>query len=150
MLVAIGRILFSVLFVVSGVSKLFDITATAQGITERVVLPAAVSPYADQVATMAGMPFPQILAILAAAVEIICGLMIALNFGARVFAWLLIIFVVVATFYYHNFWDMSGAERLNNMIHAMKNLSLVGALLIIAGFPKPVKSDAELAYGDEP
>jgi len=47
--------------------------------------------------------------------------MIALNFGTRFFAVVLILFTAVATFYYHNFWDMSGADRLNNMILALKN-----------------------------
>jgi uncharacterized membrane protein YphA (DoxX/SURF4 family) len=148
MLVLVGRILFSVLFIVSGATKLFDIAATAQSITERVVLPAVATPYAEQIAAAAGMPFPQILAIAAGVIELVSGILIALNFGARIFAVLLILFVLVATYYYHNFWDMSGAERLNNMIHAMKNLSIIGALLIIAGFPRPPRNDAELAYGD--
>jgi uncharacterized membrane protein YphA (DoxX/SURF4 family) len=45
----------------------------------------------------------------------------------------LAVFIVVATFYYHDFWDQTGPEAKNNMIHALKNLSLVGALFIIAG-----------------
>ena len=35
--------------------------------------------------------------------EVICGLAIALNLGARFFAILLILFVAGATFYYHDF-----------------------------------------------
>ncbi len=62
--------------------------------------------------------------------------MIALNFGARFFAIILVLFVAVTTFYFHNFWDMTGADRINNMIHALKNLSLIGGLLIIAGYPR--------------
>jgi len=54
------------------------------------------------------------------------------------FALLLVLFVAVTTFYFHNFWDMTGADRINNMIHALKNLSLIGGLLVIAGYPRRV------------
>src|SRR5882762_5010491 len=148
MFVAIGRILFAVLFVFSGASKLLDIAATAQGITDKVAIPAVLATYTGQLETMTGMPIAQLLAIAAGAVEVICGLMIALNFGARFFAIVLVLFVAVVTVYYHNFWDMTGADRLNNMIHALKNLSLIGALLIIAGYPRSIRSDAEVAYTD--
>jgi putative oxidoreductase len=148
MLVAIGRILFAVLFVFSGASQLLDIAATAQDITAKVAIPAVLSSYTGQLETMTGMPVAQLLAIAAGVTEVVCGLMIALNFGARFFAVVLILFVALATVYYHNFWDMSGADRLNNMIHALKNLSLIGALLIIAGFPRLTRADAEVAYTD--
>ena len=57
------------------------------------------------------MPMPQMLAIAAGALELVCGIMIALNFGARFFAILLILFVAAATFYYHDFWNQTGARR---------------------------------------
>lgn len=134
--VSLGRVLFVVLFVFSGASKLFDIASTTQAITEKVAIPAFLAPYATQLEAFAGMPTAQILAIVAGVVEVVCGLMIALNFGARFFAIILVLFVAVTTFYFHNFWDMTGADRINNMIHALKNLSLIGGLLIIAGYPR--------------
>jgi putative oxidoreductase len=148
MFVAIGRILFAVLFVFSGASKLLDIAGTAQGIADKVVIPAVLATYTGQLETMTGMPISHLLAIAAGATEVICGLMIALNFGARFFAIVLILFIAAATLYYHNFWDMSGADSRNNMIHALKNLSLIGALFIIAGYPRSSRSDAEVAYTD--
>jgi putative oxidoreductase len=78
---------------------------------------------------------------------LICGIMIALNFGVRFFAIVLVFFVVVATYYYHDFWSQTGPEARNNLIHALKNLSIIGALLMIAGYgrtPRP----PEPAYGD--
>jgi putative oxidoreductase len=88
---------------------------------------------------------PQMLAIAAGAIELICGLMIALNFGARFFAVLLILFVAAATFYFHDFWNQAGADARNNMIHALKNLSLIGALFMIAGYGRPAQAP-EPAY----
>lgn len=134
--VTLGRVLFVVLFVFSGASKLLDIAGTTQAITEKVVLPALLTPYITQLEGFTGMPTAQLLAILAGVVEIVGGLFIALNIGTRFFAILLVLFVGVTTYYFHNFWDMTGADRINNTIHALKNLSLIGGLLVIAGYPR--------------
>lgn len=137
-IVTVGRVLFVVLFVFSGASKLFDIASTTQAITEKVVLPAMLTQYTTQLEGITGMATAQMLAILAGVLEVAAGLFIALNFGTRFFAFLLVLFVAVTTFYFHNFLDMTGADRINNMIHALKNLSLIGGLLVIAGYPRPV------------
>ena len=146
-LITFGRILFAVLFIFSGASKLMDLAATAQ-MTEKIVVPAALATYTAQIEGMAGMPMPQILAIAAGALELICGIMIALNFGARFFAILLILFVAAATFYYHDFWNQTGPDARNNLIHALKNLSIIGALFMIAGHRK-VSHAGEPAYSSD-
>ena len=142
--VTIGRVLFAVLFIVSGASKLLDLTATAQ-MTEKIVVPAALATYASQLEGLTGMPMVQMLAIAAGAIELICGFMIALNFGARYFAIVLILFVALATFYFHDFWNQTGGDARNNMVHALKNLSIIGALFMIAGYGR-VPRAAEPAY----
>jgi putative oxidoreductase len=142
--VTFGRILFCVIFIFSGASKLLDLTATAQ-MTEKIVLPAALATYTSQLEGLTGMSMPMMLAIAAGALELICGLMIALNFGARFFAVLLILFVAAATFYYHDFWNQAGPEARNNVVHALKNLSLIGALFMIIGYGR-VSRATEPAY----
>jgi uncharacterized membrane protein YphA (DoxX/SURF4 family) len=142
--VTFGRILFAVLFVFSGASKLLDLSATAQ-MTEKIVLPAVLATYTAQLEGIVGMPMPQILAIAAGSLEVICGLMIALNFGARFFAILLILFVAGATFYFHDFWNQTGADARGNLVHALKNLSLIGALFMIVGSSRAARSQ-EPAY----
>ena len=111
--ITFGRVLFAVLFIFSGASKLLDLTATAQ-MTEKIVLPAALATYTSQLEGITGMAMPQMLAIATGALELICGLMIALNFGARFFAIMLILFVAAATFYFHDFWNQTGADARNN------------------------------------
>jgi putative oxidoreductase len=143
--VTFGRILFAVLFVVSGASKLLDLSATAQ-MMDKVVLPAIVAPYTAQLETIVGMPMAQILAIASGALEVICGVMIALNFGARFFAVILILFVAAATYYYHDFWNQTGPDARNSLIHALKNLSLIGALFMIVGWSSRVTKVNEPAY----
>src|ERR1700722_8367884 len=145
--ITFGRILFAVLFIFSGASKLLNLAATAQ-MTEKIVIPAALATYTSQLEGVTGMSTPQLLAIAAGALELICGIMIALNFGARFFAILLILFVAAATFYYHDFWNQTGADAAGNMIHALKNLSIVGALFMIAGLRRG-RRPGEPAYSSD-
>jgi uncharacterized membrane protein YphA (DoxX/SURF4 family) len=142
--ITFGRILFAVLFIFSGGSKLLDLTATAQ-MTEKIILPAALATYTSQLEGLTGMSMAMMLAIASGALELICGLMIALNFGARFFAILLIVFVGLATFYYHDFWNQTGPDARNNLVHALKNLSIIGALFMIAGYGRGARA-VEPAY----
>jgi putative oxidoreductase len=131
--ITFGRILFSVVFIYSGLTKLFAIAATAESISAKLVIPALVAPYASQLETATAMSTPQMLAIAIGAFEVIAGLMIALNFGARFFAILLIFLVAVATFYFHDFWNQPSPENTRTIVDALKNLAIIGALFMIAG-----------------
>lgn len=131
-LIVVGRFLFAVLFIFSGASKLLDLPATTQA-AGKFVVPEMLVGYTAQLEQAAGMPFAQMLALAAGGIELLCGLLIALNFGARVCALVLIVFVAVATFYFHDFWNQTGADAQANLQVALKNLSLIGGLLIIAG-----------------
>ena len=143
--ITFGRILFAVLFIYSGATKLFAIQATSEFISAKVAIPALLAPYATQMETMTGMSTPQMLAIAVGAFEIISGLMIALNFGARFFAIILIFFVAAATFYFHDFWNQSPPENARTLMEALKNLSIIGALFMIAGYGR-VSRAVEPAY----
>jgi putative oxidoreductase len=145
--IAFGRILFAVLFIYTGVTKLFAIPATADFIAAKVAIPALLTPYTSQLETMTGMSTPQMLAIAVGAFEVISGLMIALNFGARFFSILLIFFVAAATFYFHDFWNQSPPDNAKSLIDALKNLSIIGALFMIAGYGRTQRAD-EPVYGD--
>jgi uncharacterized membrane protein YphA (DoxX/SURF4 family) len=145
--ITFGRILFAVLFIYSGATQLFGIQATADFISAKVVIPALLTPYTSQLETMTGMSTPQMLAIAAGIFQVISGLMIALNFGARFFAILLIFFVAAATFYFHDFWNQSPPDNAKTVVEALKNLSIIGALFMIAGYGRAPRVD-EPAYGE--
>ena len=143
--ITFGRVLFAVLFIYSGATKLFGIQATADFIAAKVAIPALFAPYTTQLEGMTGMSTPQMLAIAIGAFEIISGLMIALNFGARFFAILLIFFVIAATFYFHDFWNQSPPDNAKSLMDALKNLSIIGALFMIAGYGRTPRN-VEPAY----
>ena len=142
-----GRILFAVLFIYAGATKLFGLQATADIIAAKVVIPPMLAPYATQLETMTGMSTPHMLAIIAGAFEIIAGLMIAVNFAVRFFALLMILFVIAVTFYFHDFWNQAAPENGQMLMDALKNLSIIGALFMIAGYGRGPRN-AEPAYGD--
>jgi uncharacterized membrane protein YphA (DoxX/SURF4 family) len=144
-LVTFGRILFAVLFIYSGATKLFAIQATAETITAKVGIPALLASYTAQLETMTGQTTPQMLAIATGAFEVVAGLMIALNFGARLFAILLIFYVAAATFYFHDFWNQPLPADGKMLVDALKNLSIIGALFMIAGYGRRPRT-AEPVY----
>jgi putative oxidoreductase len=145
--ITFGRILFAVLFIYLGATKLFGIQATADFIASKVTIPTVLAPYTAQLEAMTAMTTPQLLAIAGGAFEIIAGVMIALNFGARFFSFLLIIYVAAATFYFYDFWNQAPPENGKTLVDALKNLSIIGALFMIAGYGRGTQT-AEPAYGD--
>lgn len=149
MLISVGRVLIAVLFIYTGVTKLLDIASTAEMIRAAVPIPSQLAPYATQLEQATGMPVQQILAISSGALEIIGGILIAFNIAARTFAALLILFVIVTTAFFHNFWDLSGNDRLVQVSQFLKNLSIIGGLLIVVGLGPPSRSAREPQFDDQ-
>lgn len=79
-----------------------------------------------------GVPAPQIL-LAGAIVFLIAGsLSVIAGYKARIGATLLLVFLLMATYYFHDFWTFEdAAERQQQMIQFMKNLALMGAMLFI-------------------
>jgi putative oxidoreductase len=60
------------------------------------------------------------------------GLAVLAGFKTRIAAWLLFLYLIPTTFVFHNFWTMQGMERQDGMVHFMKNLAIMGGLLLLA------------------
>jgi len=140
-LFTIARVLLVLIFVLSGGRKLMDISATAGQIASVVTIPDALSDVAAQLQDVTGMTAHQLLAILAGVVEVVAALLIVFNIGTRGAAAVLALFTLVTTFYFHAFWNMSGDAMQANMIHALKNLSIIGGLLtfVVLGSWRPLR-----------
>ena len=79
-----------------------------------------------------GVPAPQVMLAGAIAFLIIGSVLIAVGYQARVGAALLLVFLVAATYFFHDFWTFDDpAERQNQTIQFMKNASMMGAMLFI-------------------
>jgi putative oxidoreductase len=114
-LLLIGRIVLVVMFIFSGAGKFMDLSGTAAQIASK------------------GLPAPMAFAVLAAAAELIGGLAIIVGFQTRFAALGLLVYTLIAAYFFHAFWAMpDGPEKMNTMIHAMKNLSIAGSFLMLA------------------
>lgn len=127
----IGRILFVAIFVWSGLGKLMNIAGTAQAIAAKVPIPPALADLSAQIEATMGLPMPHLLAIAAGVVELVAALLIVFNIGTRWAAIVLLLYTIATTVVFHDFWNMTGAERTSNMVQAFKNVSLIGGFLIL-------------------
>lgn len=148
MLISIGRVFLVIIFVYSGVTKLVDIGGTAKMIEQVLTVPAQVAPYTAQLEQATGMRTPNILAIAAGALEVVGGLMIAFNIGARWFAALLILFTVAATGLGHQFWLKAGEAMREDVVSVLRNLAIVGGLLMVMGLGPPERDEREPQFDD--
>ncbi|MEX1098221.1 MAG: DoxX family protein [Planctomycetales bacterium] len=124
----LGRLLLSMIFVMSGAMKLAQWDQTAQQMTKEGML---------------AVPF---FLAAAAAVEICGGLSVLLGWQARYGALLLALFLVPVTAIFHDFWTYQEPERLNQMMHFSKNATIIGGLLMVAALGAgPVSLDARAA-----
>ncbi|TWT39376.1 DoxX family protein [Blastopirellula retiformator] len=79
----------------------------------------------------AGVPAPQFLLAGAIVFLIVGGAMVAAGYYARVGAAMLLVFLVLATYYFHPFWSVPEQEAQAQTIQFMKNLSMAGAMVFI-------------------
>ena len=111
-----GRALLSAVFLVVGVRKIMI--------------------WGPQVAyfTKLGFPMPEVMTVLAIAIELGAGLALLVGWRTRQAAWLLALFVLIATFMAHRFWEFDPAQQANQMNHFLKNLAIIGGLAFVASF----------------
>ena len=113
----IGRILIAALFLVAGVGKAMGFAGTAGYIAKL------------------GFPMPEVMTALAIAAEAGGAILLIIGWKTRWVAWGLAIFVVIATLAAHRFWEIpDAAQMMNQRIHFLKNLSIIGGLLLLATF----------------
>ncbi len=65
--------------------------------------------------------------------QLLGGVALVLGVYTRVGLLLLIVFLIPATVIFHDFWTLPPAEQQPQVIHFMKNLAVLGALLFILG-----------------
>ena len=87
----------------------------------------------------------EILVPLSGIIALLGGLSIIFGYKARLGAWLLVVFLVPVTLMMHKFWGLPDAAAANTQqIMFMKNVSMLGAALLIAHFGSgPLSVDAK-------
>ncbi|ORT73574.1 DoxX family protein [Pseudomonas mosselii] len=110
----LARILLLILFVLSGWSKLSGFEGTVGYMTSL------------------GAPAPMLAAAVAVIMELLVGILLILGFYTRPLALLFALFVLGTALLGHPFWNMVEPERSANMTQFLKNLAIVGGLLLLA------------------
>jgi len=115
-LALIGRILIAALFIPAGFGKLTGFAGTVGYIAS------------------AGLPLPQLGAIIAIVVELGFGILLLLGFKTRLSAIVIAVFTVAAAVFFHNYWGMPAEKAYVNQLMFFKNIAIAGGLLAIAAF----------------
>jgi putative oxidoreductase len=115
-LALVGRILLGLIFVLSGFQKLMGFSGVVAAIAGK------------------GLPMPEVLAAITVAIELGAGLLLVIGLKARWAAFLLFLFIIPVSLTFHNFWTMDAAQAAMNKIQFMKNLSMMGGMLMAAAF----------------
>jgi putative oxidoreductase len=76
-----------------------------------------------------GMPSPEIASMVGTAIEVLVPIAIILGVFHRTSAFLLIVFVIVATAFAHRYWEFPVEQMSNQRNHLFKNLAIIGGLL---------------------
>jgi putative oxidoreductase len=112
----VGRILLAAIFVISGFGKIGGFEGTAGYIASK------------------GLPMPQVLAALTIALELGGGILLIIGFKARWVALLFFLWLIPTTFIFHKFWGIDAAQAQAQMINFLKNVSIMGGMLLLFAF----------------
>jgi len=115
-LALVGRVLLAWLFVPAGWGKIAGFSGVAGYIASK------------------GIPFPEVCAALAIAVELGLGLLLLVGWQTRWAALGLAIFVAVITPIFHAYWAVPEAQQMMQQQAFNKNLAVLGGLLALTAF----------------
>lgn len=121
----IGRLLLGGFFLLAGLDKFGGLEGTAGFIAS------------------GGLPLPGLLAPAVAAFEVLAGLALIVGWQARWSAFALAAFTLAASLLFHNYWAFPAEQQMVQQLMFMKNLAIVGGLLMVAALGSgPASVDA--------
>lgn len=82
-----------------------------------------------------GVPIASLAVPVSGVIAFLGGLSILLGYKARLGAWFIVLFLIPVTIMIHNFWAIADPMQAQmQQVNFMKNLSMLGAALLIANF----------------
>ena len=112
----VGRVLLALMFVWAGYGKITGYAGTAGWMAS------------------SGMPMVGLLLPLAILIELGGGIALIVGWKARWVALALAGFTLVASLIFHNYWTMTGAAVMTNMLFFYKNVAVIGGMLMVFAF----------------
>ncbi len=111
-----GRILIAVIFLVSGFGKIGGFEGVAGYIGAK------------------GLPMPEVLAALTIVLELGGGILLVLGYKVRWVSIVFFLWLIPTTFIFHRFWGIDAAQVQAQQINFLKNVSIMGAFLMLFAF----------------
>ena len=78
-----------------------------------------------------GVPLPAVALVGAIAFLLVGSVLVILGWKTQLGAILLLVFLALATFYFHDFWNFSSAAAKAQQISFSKNLAIAGGLVLL-------------------
>lgn len=129
----LGRILFSLIFILAAVNKIMNWSASEQHLANslldllsRTQELSWAQHFLDELIPRAGK-----LLALGVAAELIGGILIFFGIQPRLGALILFVFLIPTTFLFHSFWHVEGSMREMQVAMFLKNISIMGGCLIL-------------------
>ena len=120
-----GRILIALIFLMSAYGKIGAFDATSANMASK------------------GMPVTDVLLVCAIVLELVGATLLVIGWKTEWAALALILFLVPATLYFHNYWSYPAEQVRNQRNHFMKNVAILGALVFVVGMGSgPLSVDA--------
>lgn len=113
--ILMGRILFAVMFLPAGISKITGFDGTVGYIAS------------------AGLPLPALGAVVAIAVEVLGSAALIVGYQTRIAAAALALFTLGASVFFHPFWAVAPEQAFVVQLLFFKNVAVIGGLLVLAG-----------------
>ena len=132
----LGRALLSLIFIASGLHKLLNWSASEQFLIQGINECLGMSVGHGWIQEWLEIALQNVYALLATAtaVELACGLMIFLGVSARFGALILFLYLIPTTAVFHHFWMLQGVERELQSIMFLKNIAIMGGLLVLVAY----------------
>ena len=141
----LARFLLSAIFLAAGVNKIFHWHETEKLLMNVLCDWQSYMGFSDsaQQCFASLTPWTPLLLILATLCELVGGLLLLLGVREKLGASLLILFLIPTTILMHQFWFVEGGLRDVQQIMFLKNLSILGGLIMVLlyGAKSPAKND---------
>ena len=140
----LGRACLSFIFILSGIEKIFNWSATEESFLNQLCEVTSHSFQNDWLQGMLEGVIAWVPILLTAHIifEIVGGLLVLFGIKMRLGAILLILALIPATLLFHNFWMLEGEKAQLQVIMFLKNLSILGGLMIVLSIGDPFSKSA--------
>ncbi|MEM8628872.1 MAG: DoxX family protein [Chlamydiota bacterium] len=132
-LLFLGRLFLSSIFLLSAVQKLFHWQEAKEGLVYMLASWQVISEThpAFGVVFSHAVSWSSFFLIVAIALELVGGGLIVLGWQARLGAFLLLLFLLPTTIIFHHFWYFEGLKRDIELAMFLKNIAILGGILYV-------------------